>query len=167
MGELGSDFSLGGERGIKREEEKERQALICAHGSVCRYWQHFFTLSFVPWISLCCVSGVFGWLILRGKGFPTLGKVQEFVLEQSEERRREDSSSFSLHLCLRRRFFCGRMGAGALTICVSTNYRDFPFNLWLRAEECITGPCCSVSACTVFCDGVECSGGFFKMSSRE
>ncbi|KAG7221816.1 hypothetical protein INR49_016991, partial [Caranx melampygus] len=30
---------------------------------------------------------------------------------------RTDSGKFSPHLCLCRRFFCGRMGAGALTIC--------------------------------------------------
>ncbi|XP_063740040.1 protein FAM13A isoform X2 [Eleginops maclovinus] len=50
------------------------------------------------------------------KGIPTTGKIQECVLEQSKGRR-EESSSFSPHLCLRRHFFCGRMGAGALTIC--------------------------------------------------
>lgn len=30
MGELGSDFSLGGERGIKREEEKETITNLCS-----------------------------------------------------------------------------------------------------------------------------------------
>ncbi len=123
MGELGSDFSLGGERGIKREEEKETSTDLCPwFGQPAGTDSTSFTLS--PGVDyLCCVFVVFGCHILRWKGFPPLGKVQECVLEQSEERRREDSSSFSPHLSLRRRFFCGRMGAGALTICVSRSYK--------------------------------------------
>lgn len=83
------------------------------HFWVCCYWQHFV---WAVW--------VFGWHTLRREGIPALGRIQECAREQSEERRREDSSSFfSLHLCLHRRFVSERMGAGALTICVSRNLK--------------------------------------------
>lgn len=83
------------------------------HFWVCCYWQHFV---WAVW--------VFGWHTLRREGIPALGRIQECAREQSEERRREDSSSFfPLHLCLCRRFVSERMGAGALTICVSRNLK--------------------------------------------
>lgn len=128
MGELGSDFSLGGERGIKREEEKETSTNLCPWFGQPAGTDSTSLHSLPAWIIICVVVVLdlyFGWHCLRGKRFPPLGKVQEFVLEQSEERRREDSSNFSPHLSLHRRFFCGRMGAGAMTICVSRNYKEF------------------------------------------
>lgn len=74
-----------GEQRERKRRERERQALIRVHGwTTCRYCQRFRSF------------GVLGWRKSRTQGIPTLGKVQECVLGQSEERRRRDSSSFPL-----------------------------------------------------------------------
>lgn len=94
MGELGSDFSLGGERAIKREEEKETSTNLCPWFGQPAGSDSTSAHSPPAWITCVVFFGAFGWHILRWKGFPPLGKLQECVLEQSEARRREDSSNF-------------------------------------------------------------------------
>lgn len=177
MGELGSDFSLGGEKGIKREEEKETSTKLCswARQPTLRWqWQHFFTHSLPPWIIcvvfLDCLDGIF-----QGeRDSHHWGKSKSVSWHWVRRKRRgrggggTDSGKFSPHLCLCRRFFCGRMGAGALTICVSRSYKGlgwlkvFPFNLWLRAKECITGLCCSEPVHTFFYDVLVDTGWLVK-----
>lgn len=58
---------------MKREEERKRQALICAHGLpvVTGLPQIFFS----PWLDYMCFFRVSEWLSVRRKRFPALGKV--------------------------------------------------------------------------------------------
>lgn len=97
MGELGSDFSLGGERGIKREEEKETSTNLCSWFGQPAGTDSTSLHSLLAWI-IRVAFGVCGCHVFRGRGFQPLGKVQEFILEQIEESRREDRSTFSSSL---------------------------------------------------------------------